>query len=223
MWARAIAVLLAVAVSPAVAGGAATGRDAKAGCPRLGRPAVAADPRPGALRGFAIQFGQDPSAMLTAASFADAIGCVMRVEVAPYLARGRPNLVVFDETWSRDARDRGARRGRAQIAAGRGAGVPGQAISVRDASDPERARHRLRGRARPAVPAVSVLAGPARPRLRRRNRHVRPRVHGHDGYDRTTLRRLPHRVEHPGSAESAHDLRPRIRSSASERRDDASG
>jgi hypothetical protein len=46
---------------------------------------------------FAIQFGQQPAAMVSAASFTQAIDCVMRVEVAPRLARGRPNLVVFDE------------------------------------------------------------------------------------------------------------------------------
>ncbi len=73
---------------------AAAGRG---GCPRLGRPAIAADPRPHALRVFAIQFRQDPAAMLTPANFSDAIDCVMRVEVKPSLARGRPNLVAFDE------------------------------------------------------------------------------------------------------------------------------
>jgi hypothetical protein len=46
---------------------------------------------------FAIQFAQQPAAMVSAASFTRAIDCVMRVEVAPRLARGRPNLIVFDE------------------------------------------------------------------------------------------------------------------------------
>ena len=97
MWARAIAVLLAVAVSPAVAGGAATGRTRRpaariSACRRSQRIRM-----PGTLRVFAIQFGQQPARMLTAASFAHAIDCVMRLEVAPYLAKGRPNLVVFDE------------------------------------------------------------------------------------------------------------------------------
>ncbi len=80
----------------AAATATATARRA-AGCPHLGRPAVAADPRPHALRAFAIQFGQDPAHMVTAGSFAHAIDCVMRIEVAPYLAKARPNLVVFDE------------------------------------------------------------------------------------------------------------------------------
>jgi hypothetical protein len=66
-------------------------------CPRYGRPAIAADPRPGALRVFAIQFEQQPAAMVSAASFAHAIDCVMRTEIAPHLAHGRPNVVVFDE------------------------------------------------------------------------------------------------------------------------------
>lgn len=35
--------------------------------------------------------------MVSAASFQRAIDCVMRLEVAPYLAKDRPNLVVFDE------------------------------------------------------------------------------------------------------------------------------
>jgi hypothetical protein len=68
-----------------------------AACPRFGRPALAADPRPGALRVFAIQFEQDPAAMVDAKAYRRAIACVMRWEVAPYLAHGRPDLVVFDE------------------------------------------------------------------------------------------------------------------------------
>jgi hypothetical protein len=145
MWARAnaisVAVLLAAAVSPAAAGRAAGGRAANAGCPRLGRPAVAADPRPGALRVFAIQFGQDPAAMLTPASFADAIACVMRVEVAPYLARGRPNLVVFDEdlgleTLAIGPRGDGARRLlRAGVPACRGKPFPCATLATLGALD----------------------------------------------------------------------------------------
>ena len=79
------------------AGGAGAVAAAGPRCPRYGRPAIAADPRPGALRVFAIQFEQQPAAMVSAASFTRAIDCVMRVEVAPHLARGRPNLIVFDE------------------------------------------------------------------------------------------------------------------------------
>jgi hypothetical protein len=46
---------------------------------------------------FAIQFEQEPAAMVGAGSFRNAIDCVMRIEVAPRLGRDRPNLVVFDE------------------------------------------------------------------------------------------------------------------------------
>ncbi len=70
---------------------------AKPACGHWGRPAVAADPRAHALRVFAIQFLQQPAAMTTAASYRDAIECAVRREVLPHLARGRPNLVVFDE------------------------------------------------------------------------------------------------------------------------------
>src|SRR5438067_3040527 len=66
-------------------------------CPHSGRPAIAADPKPHALRVFAIQFRQQPASIRTGNDYARAIDCAMRLEVAPYLARGRPNVVVFDE------------------------------------------------------------------------------------------------------------------------------
>jgi hypothetical protein len=99
---RATATLLGALLAIAAGATAAATRGlarppAMPGCGHLGRPAIAADPRARALRVFAIQFGQDPAKMLRAASFARAIDCVMRIEVAPHLARGRPNLVVFDE------------------------------------------------------------------------------------------------------------------------------
>lgn len=67
------------------------------GCAHWGRPGLAADPRPGALRVFAIQLEQHPAQMHTAADYARAIDCALRIEVVPHLARHRPNLVVFDE------------------------------------------------------------------------------------------------------------------------------
>jgi hypothetical protein len=67
------------------------------GCAGWGRPAVAADPHPHALRVFAIQFEQHPAEMRTAADYSRAIDCAIRTEVLPNLAHGRPNLVVFDE------------------------------------------------------------------------------------------------------------------------------
>jgi hypothetical protein len=87
-----------LAIGLAIAAGTSAARPrAASACPHLGRPAVAADPRPHALRVFAIQFRQQPAQTVSASSFSRAIDCVMRTEVAPYLARGRPNLVVFDE------------------------------------------------------------------------------------------------------------------------------
>ena len=76
---------------------ATNGPSSRTSCPRYGRPAIAADPRRGALRVFAIQFEQQPARMLSAKSYEHAIDCVMRLEVKPHLARHRPNLVVFDE------------------------------------------------------------------------------------------------------------------------------
>lgn len=66
-------------------------------CPGYGRVAVAADPHPGALRVFAIQFGQQPPDMVNASTYRNAVQCVMQAEVVPHLAKNRPNLVVFDE------------------------------------------------------------------------------------------------------------------------------
>jgi hypothetical protein len=92
-----LAVLFAgLAIGSAGLAAAPTTADA-AGCPHWGRPAVAADPRPHALRVFAIQFAQHPAQMSTAATYRRAIDCALRTEVLPHLARHRPNLVVFDE------------------------------------------------------------------------------------------------------------------------------
>jgi hypothetical protein len=85
-----VAVAIALAAAPRPANGAEL-------CSGWGKPAVAADPSAHALRVFAIQFQQRPAAMLTAASYERAVDCAIRTEVVPYLARGRPNLVVFDE------------------------------------------------------------------------------------------------------------------------------
>ncbi len=69
----------------------------KSACPGFGAPALAADPHPGALRVFAIQFEQQPANIVDAGAYTHAIDCAIRAEVLPHLARGRPNLVVFDE------------------------------------------------------------------------------------------------------------------------------
>jgi hypothetical protein len=100
---RACVGLIAVAAAlvlgaGAVAGGAGArvAAGGNVGCGHFGRPALAADPHPHALRVFGIQFLQQPAAMITGA-YAHAIDCAIREEVLPHLAQGRPNLVVFDE------------------------------------------------------------------------------------------------------------------------------
>ncbi len=89
------ACVLVVLVVPAAL--ASAGGHAAATCPHWGKPALAADPRPHALRIFAIQLRQDPGAIASAADYARAIDCAIRDEVVPHLAPGRPNVVVFDE------------------------------------------------------------------------------------------------------------------------------
>jgi hypothetical protein len=102
------------------AGTAAAARTARPSCPHWGRPALAADPRPHALRVFAIQFDQQPAQMTSAARYAHAVDCAMRTEVAPLLARGRPNLVVFDEDVGLETLATGARGAVARLLLRRG-------------------------------------------------------------------------------------------------------
>jgi hypothetical protein len=90
-------VLVAGCLAGAGVSAATTASMPSARCPAMLAPALAADARPHALRVFAIQFRQDPASIVTAADYVRAIDCVMRNEVAPHLAKGRPNLVVFDE------------------------------------------------------------------------------------------------------------------------------
>ncbi len=89
--------LLAGVVVALVAAAALPAAARTASCPHWGRPAVAADPGPHALRVFAIQFQQHPAQIATAADYRRAIDCALRTEVLPHLASTRPNLVVFDE------------------------------------------------------------------------------------------------------------------------------
>jgi hypothetical protein len=55
------------------------------------------DPEPHAPRIFAIQYEQAAANVVSYASFRDAIDCLLRRYVLGHLARGRPNVVVFDE------------------------------------------------------------------------------------------------------------------------------
>ena len=58
---------------------------------------LALDPKPHAPRIFAIQFKQDIANVVSYASFRTKIECLIRQYVVPHLARGRPNVVVFNE------------------------------------------------------------------------------------------------------------------------------
>ncbi|MDX6698757.1 MAG: hypothetical protein QOE65_2154 [Solirubrobacteraceae bacterium] len=55
------------------------------------------DPRPGAPRVFAMQLKQDVRNVRTYAAFRTKIECMLREYVVPHLARGRPNVVAFNE------------------------------------------------------------------------------------------------------------------------------
>ncbi|HEY1509370.1 MAG TPA: hypothetical protein VGF93_10235 [Solirubrobacteraceae bacterium] len=94
---RIAATVLGICACLAPATAAAAAPRANPTCAHFGRPAVASDVRPHALRVFAIQFRQQPAAITSARSYSHAIDCAIRTEVLPHLARGRPNLVVFDE------------------------------------------------------------------------------------------------------------------------------
>ena len=113
---------------PARAEAAASPRSGLAGapataCSHFGRPALALDPRPHALRVFAIQLMQHPGQIRDAAAFRTAIDCALRLEVVPHLARGRANLVVFDEDAGLQALGAGPRAAGARRLLR--AGVPG--------------------------------------------------------------------------------------------------
>jgi hypothetical protein len=129
---------------------ASTRAATSASCPGWGRPAIAADPATiprhrarHALRVFAIQLRQNPATIATAADYRRAIDCAFVTEVAPYLARGRPNLVVLDEdvgleTLAIGARGASARRVLAHPAAC--GGPPCQTLQTLSALDAGYAR-----------------------------------------------------------------------------------
>ena len=92
--------LLTVAAAPA--GAHAAPAPAAGGCDgfrahRSSAPIVAYDARPDAPRVFAIQFKQELRNVVSYASFATKIDCMLRIYVLPHLARGRPNVVAFNE------------------------------------------------------------------------------------------------------------------------------
>jgi hypothetical protein len=82
--------------------GTASASAARSGCAQvtghLSRPPVLSlDPRPGAPRIFAMQYRQEAANVASYGSFRTAIDCMLHRYVLPHLARGRPNVVVFNE------------------------------------------------------------------------------------------------------------------------------
>lgn len=104
-----LALLGAVAAVAATAGaglGVASGRPAASRqgslCAALRArrevpPILALDPKPRAPRIFAMQFKQNLRNVTTYRRFRTKIACLLREYVLPYRARGRPNVVVFNE------------------------------------------------------------------------------------------------------------------------------
>lgn len=60
-------------------------------------PIVSRDPKPGAPRVFAMQFKQELANVVSYQSFRTKIECMIREYVVPRKARGRPNVVTFNE------------------------------------------------------------------------------------------------------------------------------
>ncbi len=200
----AVAAVAVVAVAVAALGSPGSAVAGAGACPGWGRPAIAADPHPHALRVFAIQFEQQPgSDGAPPPTTARAIDCAIRTEVLPRLARGRPNLVVFDEDIGLETIAIGPRgaaaRARCSHAALPACARPG--LAVRNAGRARRASTTATA-ARSATSAPRLSAAStrqARTRLRGRHRRVRARVHDHDGGRGPPLRDLRDRLQHPGA------------------------
>ena len=90
--------VLAVALlAPGTGSAAAASGCAGTSAHREVAPVVSYDPQPSAPRVFAMQFQQDPRNVVTYSTFKRKVDCLLRADVVPRLAHGRPNLVVFTE------------------------------------------------------------------------------------------------------------------------------
>ncbi|GAC1439356.1 MAG: carbon-nitrogen hydrolase family protein [Solirubrobacteraceae bacterium] len=111
-------------------------------------PRLSLDPRGHAPRVFAMQFKQEPANVVSLGAFRRAIDCRLRRYVLPHLARGRPNVVVFDEdtglmtiaTGARGAAARSMLRPGAQIAGCEGQAFPCATLKALGALDRAYAR-----------------------------------------------------------------------------------
>ena len=93
---------------------------------------VAAAPAKGAPRVFAMQVKLDANQARTMASFALKVECLLRERVLPYRAKGRPNVVLFDENAGLLAGASGSRGARAR----RIAAEPGSDLKCRGQAFP---------------------------------------------------------------------------------------
>jgi hypothetical protein len=127
----------AVLAALALPAGAAAAPKALACAPlRAGRSAatvVSADPKPRAPRVFAIQLKLDARHVATPRTFGAKVECLLREQVLAHRAKGRPNVVVFDEDTGIMAAAAGPRGRRARrIATGASdGGCAGQAFPCR--------------------------------------------------------------------------------------------
>jgi hypothetical protein len=99
---RGVGALLAVGLAWALACSPASAAPSAQSCAgwaahRSKPPIVTYDPRPGAPRIFAMQYKQEARNVVSYASFRTKIECMLRRYVLPRLAKGRPNVVVFNE------------------------------------------------------------------------------------------------------------------------------
>jgi hypothetical protein len=92
-----VACVFTLATAASAAATPASRTCARLAASRSRPPVVALDPRPGAPRVFAMQYKQQAANVVSYGSFRAKIECLLRRYVLPRLARGRPNVVVFDE------------------------------------------------------------------------------------------------------------------------------
>ena len=197
-----------ICVSGERCSGRRLGRPPEPGCAgtaaHRSHPAIEAlDPRPGAPRVFGMQYKQDARNVVSYASFRRKIDCMLRTYVLPHLARGRPNVVVFNEDIGLAALGVGSRGARCPRAVHRWwlAQLPGP---VRVARGPRRRDHRVLRAASRVSASLPIAGRPARG-LRRGDRHRRPQLHGNVFDARETLRRVHDRFGRRAPVQAIQD------------------
>jgi hypothetical protein len=88
-------------------------------------PILALDPKPRAVRVFAMQFKQEARHVASLQAFREKIDCMIQRYVAPHLARGRPNVVAFTEDIGLATVATGSRGRAARALAAHPASAPG--------------------------------------------------------------------------------------------------